>query len=470
MRYSIVDIETTGGDKITEISILVFDGEKVVDEFTSLVNPECSIPKYITSLTGIDDSMVRTAPKFYEIAKKILQITENTIFVAHSVNFDYNILQKEFKSLGARFQRKKLCTVRLSRKILPGLPSYSLGKLCSTLKIPLSNRHRAKGDADATVLLFALLLEKDPSDIIGASLHPRSREATLPPLLPKYVVDNLPETEGVYYFRNSDNEIIYIGKAINIKKRVLSHLYDKSKREINLCLETANITYTETGSELLALLLESAEIKKQFPKFNRAQRKTRESIALFTYQDRQGILHIGTNNIKLVQRPITKFYTVREARTFVEKLCEKFELCPKYCHLQSNVSSCFHFQLKQCKGICSNKESVESYNQRVQQAIASVQYETESFLIHEKGRTALETSFVLVVNGVYKGFGYVSKKSSKKSMSAYSKNTILQKDNKDIQRILRWYLKHSPDNCSPLGKEMIQENFNFDRLSNTFKA
>jgi len=470
LRYSIVDIETTGGDKITEISILVFDGKKVVDEFTSLVNPECAIPQYITSLTGIDNQMVLHAPKFYELAKKILEITENTIFVAHSVNFDYNILQKEFKSLGARFQRKKLCTVRLSRKILPGLPSYSLGKLCKSLEIPLSNRHRAKGDADATVLLFALLLEKDTADIVGSSLHPRSREATLPPLLPKEVVDNLPEKEGVYYFRNSDNEILYIGKAINIKKRVLSHLYDKSKREINLCLATANITYTETGNELLALLLESAEIKKQFPKFNRAQRKTRESIALFSYQDRQGILHIGTNNIQLVQKPITKFYTAREARTFVEKLCEKFELCPKYCHLQSNVSSCFHYQLKQCKGICSNKESVESYNQRVQQALASVRYQMESFLIHEKGRKDNETSFVLVVNGVYKGFGYVPKKSAKKSMSAYAKNTVLQKDNKDIHRILRGYLKHHPENCSPLGEEMVKENFNLDTLFLLFDA
>jgi DNA polymerase-3 subunit epsilon len=469
LRYSIVDIETTGGDKITEISILVFDGEKVVDEFTSLVNPECSIPKYITSLTGIDDRMVRPAPKFYEIAKKILEITENTIFVAHSVNFDYNILQKEFKCLGARFQRKKLCTVRLSRKILPGLSSYSLGKLCTSLSIPLSNRHRAKGDADATVLLFGLLLARDTSDVIGSSLHPRSREATLPPLLPKDVIDNLPESEGVYYFRDSDNEVLYIGKAINIKKRVLSHIYDKSKREINLCLATANITYTETGSELLALLLESAEIKRQFPKFNRAQRKTRESIALFTYQDRQGILHIATNNIKLVQQPITKFYTAREARAFVEKLCEEFELCPKYCHLQSNVSSCFHFQLKQCKGICSNKERVESYNKRVQQAITSVQYETESFLIREKGRKDNEASFVLVVNGVYKGFGYVPKKSSKNNMSAYSKNIVLQKDNKDINRILRGYLKHHMDNFIPLGKEMVKENFDLEALSSVLE-
>ena len=462
--YAIVDIETTGGDKITEISILVFDGKKVVDEFTSLVNPECSIPQYITSLTGIDNQMVLHAPKFYEIAKKIIEITENTIFVAHSVNFDYNILQKEFKSLGACFQRKKLCTVRLSRKILPGLPSYSLGKLCTSLSIPLANRHRAKGDADATVLLFGLLLARDTSDVIGSSLHPRSREATLPPLLPKDVIDNLPEREGVYYFRNSDNEVLYIGKANNIKKRVLSHIYDKSKREINLCLATANITYMETGSELLALLLESAEIKKQFPKFNRAQRKTRESIALFTYQDRQGILHIATNNIKLIQQPITKFYTAREARDFVEKLCEEFELCPKYCHLQSNVSSCFHFQLKQCKGICSNKEHVESYNKRVQQAITSVQYETESFLIREKGRKENEASFVLVINGVYKGFGYVQKKRSQKTLADYSKNMVLQKDNKDIHRILRGYLKRQPNTVVPLGKEMIQENFDLNQL------
>ena len=462
MHYAIIDIETTGGDKITEISIIVYDGETVVDEFTSLVNPECSIPYYITSLTGINNAMVMKAPKFYEIAKKILEITKDTVFVAHNVNFDYNIIRKEFKSLGADFKRKKLCTIRLSRKILPGFKSYSLGKLCSSLNIPIANRHRAKGDAEATVKLLEILLERDQENIISTFLNPRSREATLPPLLPSNIIKELSENEGVYYFRNSDNKVIYVGKANNIKKRVLSHIYDKSKKEVNMCLETANITFTETGSELLALLLESSEIKKIFPKYNRAQRKVKESIALFTYQDRQGITHIATNKIKLVQKPIIKFYNISEARNFVEKLCEKFELCPKYCNLQSNVSSCFHYQLKQCKGICRNEESTENYNKRVQRAIESVRFRTDSFIINETGRNKNEKAFVLVMNGVYKGFGYINKSCS---FDDYSKNLTVQNDNKDINRIIRSYLKSNSENIVFIEDKIIEENFNLNNLN-----
>ena len=211
--YSIVDIETTGngykGSKITEISIFDFDGKKVVDEFTTLVNPESTIPPFITNLTGITNAMVRTAPKFYEIAKEVDKITKDTIFVAHNVNFDYNIIQTEFKSLGFDFKRKKLCTVRLSRKLIPGLNSYSLGNICSSEQIPINGRHRAKGDAEATVELFRRLIQRDDNFTINSFLNPKSRQATLPPLLDKSVVDNLPETFGVYYFKNSDKDVIY---------------------------------------------------------------------------------------------------------------------------------------------------------------------------------------------------------------------------------------------------------------------
>ena len=466
MMYSIVDIETTGGDKITEISIFVFNGEKVVDEYTTLVNPECNIPPYITTLTGINNNMVASAPKFYEIAKKVFEITKDTIFVAHSVNFDYNIIQKEFKSLGFSFQRKKLCTVRLSRKIIPGLKSYSLGKLCASLKIPITNRHRAKGDAEATVLLFKLLIESDSKEVISSFLNPKSREATLPPLLSKKDFDNLPEKEGVYYFRNNKNEIIYVGKANNIKQRVLSHLYDKSKKEVTMCIKIARITFTETGSELLALLLESSEIKRIYPKFNRAQRRTGESIALFSYEDRRGVMHIATNKIKLVQKPIAKFYSATEARIFIETLCEDFSLCPKYCHLQSNVSSCFHYQIKQCKGICRDEERIDSYNERVKKAIRSVQFQSESFVINEKGRNDKEKAFVLVLGGLYKGFGYLNKDKQIASLNDYMEHLSAQKDNRDIHRILKWYLKNNPKKLVPLSEEMTIENFTLHVLSN----
>lgn len=453
--YAIVDIETTGngykGSKITEISIFIHDGEKVVNEFTTLVNPESNIPTFITNLTGINNAMVNKAPKFYEIAKKVQEITENTVFVAHNVNFDYNIIHQEFKDLGFDFKRKKLCTVRLSRKLIPGLNSYSLGPLCASQSIVIEGRHRARGDAEATTILFEKLLRLDHDQkVFGSFLHPKSRQATLPPLLPKSIFDKLSEKTGVYYFKNGKNEVIYVGKANNIKQRVLSHFYDKAKKEITMCLETSNITFTETGNELLALLLESAEIKKIFPKYNRAQRKSQESVALFYYEDRNGVLHIAYNRLKLVSNPVMKFYTITECRNFLEKLCEEFELCPKYCHLQTNVSSCFHYQIKACKGICREEESVALYNKRVQQAIASVQFQTENFIIKESGRNKNEYAYVLILNGIYQGFGYMDKTLKINATEDYLEAIQTQKDNKDIKRILSAYLYKNKETMLPV--------------------
>ncbi len=442
--YSVVDIETTGngykGQKITEISIFIFDGEKIIDEFTSLVNPEQKIPYFITNLTGITEAMVRTAPKFYEIAKKVAEITKDTVFVAHNVNFDYNIIRDEFKSLGFDFKRKKLCTVRLSRKIIPGLASYSLGNICSAEGIEIAARHRAKGDAEATVELFRRLIKRDQKFTINSFLNAKSREATLPPLLDKQVVDRLPERHGVYYFKNAQKEVIYVGKANNIKQRVISHFYDKKKKERTMCLETADISYTETGSELIALLHESSEIKHLYPKFNRAQRKAGEAVGLFSYEDQKGILHLAFNRLKLTPNPIMKFYSMAACRSTLEKICSAFELCPKYCHLQTNVNACFHYQLQQCRGICSEKETIESYNKRVHKAIKSLGLQTENLVIKQNGRNDKEIGFVLILNGIYQGFGYIHKNLELSSPEDYLLHVKPQKDNRDIQRILNAYL------------------------------
>lgn len=457
-KYAIIDIETNGGIKITEISIFISDGTSIIDEFTTLINPECNIPPRITSLTGIDNFMVKDAPKFYEVAKEIYTITNDCIFVAHNVNFDYGIISKEFKALGSDYKRKKLCTIRLSRKLLPNKRSYSLGKLCLSEGIELRDRHRARGDAEATVILFHKLLnlnENNETNVFESFLNPRSREATLPPLLPKNVFDNLSQKHGVYYFWNEAKEIIYVGKANNIKQRVLSHFYDKKKKEISMCMATANITYTETGNELLALLLESSEIKHIYPKFNRAQRRSSESYGLFSYKDRKGITHLAWNALKVVKDPIIKFYSSSEARGFMEKLCESYELCPKYCHLQTNVSSCFHYQLKKCKGICRNEETVNSYNERVAKAIASVRFNTENFVILEDGLNENEISFVLILNNIYKGFGYI-KDAYDLTTQDYINALVPKKDNRDIQRILHGYLRKNTESTIHI-EPVIQE-------------
>jgi len=459
--YAIVDIETTGngysGMKITEISVFRHDGNKVVNEFTSLVNPECNIPPFITNLTGITNAMVANAPKFFEIAKQVNEILEDAIFVAHNVNFDYPIVKREFQELGFDFKRKKLCTVRLSRKLIPNLPTYSLGALCASQNIEIKDRHRARGDAAATVILFEQLMERDKGGIVFAAfLNGKSRQATIPPLLPMAILESLPKTAGVYYFKNLQKEIIYVGKANNIKQRVLSHFYDKAKKEITMCLETADISFTETGSELMALLLESAEIKNIYPKYNRSQKRKNEGYAIFSYTDTTGIIHIGYGRIKLVKTPLIKFYNIAQCRNFLEILCEQYELCPKYCHLQSNVSSCFHYQIKKCRGVCRQTEEVSDYNIRVQQAIASFSFKDNNFLIKEKGRTEKETAWVLIQNGIYMGYGYSENNEISKSAKEISTIIQPQNDNTDVQRILKAYLKKNTDNVLVLSKEICK--------------
>lgn len=447
--YCIVDIETTGngikGNRITEIAIFKYDGYKIVDEYSSLVNPECEIPYFITGLTGIDNDMVRNAPTIGEISDTILNFTQDCIFVAHSVNFDYNVIKEEFRSLNKEFIRKKLCTVRLSRKLIPGYHSYSLGKLCSALQIPLTDRHRARGDAHATTLLFQRLLRADgAAEVFKKFLNARSQEATLPPALNKEVYQKLPNKPGVYYFKNASGKIIYVGKAINIKKRVLSHFYDKSSKEIAMCQETVDIDFELSGSDLLALLMESDAIKRLYPSYNRAQKKTIQPYALFSYQDRNGVIHLAYNKLKLVPQPLLTLYRPSDCRSYLEELCKTFSLCPKYCHLQEGVDRCSHYSITTCAGICRGKESTETYNRKVAEAIAYMETADESYVFQEKGRCVSEQAFVYIENGKYAGYGFIANERSVSSFEDVQAFLVRQKNTLETQRIVQSYLIKNP--------------------------
>jgi len=459
--YSIVDIETTGngikGNKITEIAIFNFDGQKVVDEFTSLVNPECEIPYFITGLTGIDDHMVRDAPTLLEIAPQILDMTQDTIFVAHSVNFDYNVIKEEFRTIGISFVRKKLCTVRLSRRLIPGFSSYSLGKLCSSLNIPITDRHRARGDAHATVILFRKLLETENSGtVVSSFLNARSQEATLPPSLQREVYERLPSKPGVYYFKNSKGENIYVGKAKNIKKRVLSHFYDKSTKEVQMCRETSNIDFELSGNELLALLMESAAIKHHYPLYNRAQKRNVVPYGVFSYEDRQGIMHLAFNKLSQVPRSLITFYNTTDCRLFIEQMCIAYNLCPKYCHLQENVASCSHFRVADCKGICRGKESAVAYNKRVQNAMEDLASEKQTYIIKDKGRTIDEDALVIVQEGVYSGYGFVPKGAPINSIEDILAYITPQKDNLETTRLIQTYRVKNPNSILDFSSGIIE--------------
>ena len=268
--YSILDIETTGGkyneEGITEIAIHKFDGHRVVDQFISLVNPEKEIQPFVVNLTGINNKMLQSAPKFHEVAKRIVEITEGTVLVAHNAQFDYRILRTEFRRLGYNFERKTLCTVDLSKQLIPEAESHSLGKLVRSLGIPVSDRHRANGDALATLKLFKILLNKDLdkniiSEVTRAETH---GELSLRQLR---IVDQMPSSTGVYYMFNKDKKIIYIGKSTDIKQRVNEHFTSDSTVGRGLQKETRKVTYELTGSELMAYLKVTEEIRRKRPKY-----------------------------------------------------------------------------------------------------------------------------------------------------------------------------------------------------------
>lgn len=438
MLYTIIDVETSGrSNRITEISIFKYDGNVVVDEFTSLVNPNCFIPEHITALTGIDNGTVANAPEFSEIADTILEITKDAIFVAHNVNFDYNVIQGEFKLLGIAFTRKKLCTVRLSRKLIPGHRSYSLGKLCKALNINLVDRHRARGDAEATVILFKLLQKQENADpIFKDFLNKNNKQATLPPNLPNKVFNALPNATGIYYFKNKKGTIIYVGKAKDIKKRVLSHFYSKAQKSLDMVRETADIDFELSGSELLALLMEDAAIKHHFPQYNKASKRTPKGYSIFSYQDRNNVMHLAINAAKATPKPIITLYSVRDIRLFLERVCEQFNLCPKFCHLQEGVDFCSHHAITNCNGICRGDESVELYNERVTNAICDIINKSQDRIIKEKGRTPEEEAFVIIKNGAYLGYGFIDKSEQITHEEQLEPFLIKQKDNSDVRSIL----------------------------------
>jgi DNA polymerase III subunit epsilon len=444
--YAIVDIETTGGSpknsKITEIAIYKHDGFQVIDEFSSLVNPEMRIPEFVSRLTGITDRMVENSPKFYEIAKQIIEFTSDCIFVAHNVGFDYGILRNEFKMLGYDYRRPHLCTVRASRYVIPGMASYSLGKLTRELGIQLENRHRAGGDALATAHLFTLLVEKDPANLqtfIQQEVNPR----ILHPNLDLETLDELPSKTGVYKFYNETNQLIYIGKSKDIKKRVEQHLRNStSKKAIQMRQEITRIEFELTGSELIALLLEAELVKTMQPLYNRMLRKNKYPYGLFDYIDERGYrrLVIGQTS-KHNETPITSFTTKKEAASYLTSICEQHRLCQKLCDLYSSTGACFHHSIKECNGACLGEESSEEYNLRVDKLIYDQMFGKESFYIIDKGRHKGEKSLVMVERGIYSGFGFAPYHFNSLPVHRWNRFIELHQESRDSRTILSVFLR-----------------------------
>lgn len=410
--YAIVDIETTGGhasaNGITEIAIVVHDGQSIVSRFETLVNPNATIPIYIKGLTGITDEMVAAAPQFHEVAERVFELLEGKIFVAHNVNFDYSFLKYHLAQAGYELKTRKLCTVRLGRNIFPGLPSYSLGKLCRSLEIPITGRHRAGGDAEATAHLFSLLLLKDEAGHIQQALNVRSKEQHLPANLPKEKIQQLPSCPGVYYFINKHQKVVYVGKAKNLKRRVNSHFANNNpgKQKQLFLRNIYDINYTTCQTELMAFVLEAVEIKRLWPYYNRSQKRFEQAYGLFSFEDQRGYLRLAIDKKRKFSYPIYSFNFLLDGYSLLRKLSEQFGLCPKLCHLQKNTGHCLD---SACRGACQGDEEVREYNSRVTQAIDSFKANLPTFAILEKGNSteSENESCILMIEGQFYGMGHV---------------------------------------------------------------
>ena len=384
--------------------------------------------------------MLRSAPKFFEVAKRIVEITENCVLVAHNAKFDYRILSLEFERLGFKFERKNLCTVELSKHLIPDLPSYSLGKLVRSLGIPMSDRHRASGDAMATTKLFELLLNKDlDKQIVKASIRMEPKRQLEPKLVA--IINSLSSVTGVYYMHNEAGDIIYIGKSKNIKSRINQHFASQNSKSKKIQLEVSAVTFEETGSELLALLKESAEIKHHKPKFNRALRRTIFTHGLFSFKDENGYINLKIQKIKGNQKPITTFANIQSGKSFINKIVEKHSLCQKLCGLYKTKNSCFGHTIKECEGACVGEELVEDYNIKVNKIIKYYSFKNKSFLLIDIGRNLDERSAVWVENGVLRGFAYFNLNFQISNIDVLSSLVTPLEYNKDAQHILQSYMR-----------------------------
>jgi len=428
--FAVVDIESTGSvanqDKITEIAVIITDGEKEIDRFETLINPQQPITPFVVRLTGITNELVQDAPLFEEVANDLFEFLKGKVFVAHNVNFDYKFIKQAFSLCGIDFNEKRLCTVRLSREIIPGMPSYSLGKLTRSLGIGLNNAHRAMPDTEATSELFALLHKKN-LPFIEASLKANSKESTLPANLPKARFKKLPKKTGVYYFYNSKGEVIYIGKAKNLKSRVSSHFTGKlSKKNEIFSREIFDVSFELTGSELIATFFEDIEIKHNWPVYNRSQKSRIDKFGIFIYEDRSNNKRLGINKVTNHSAFVKAFPTLSEARNWLIKKIDEFALKPSYCGMEQ---------------FDKDNTTAEEHAKNIEIFLDDFNLGEDTFVIKGKGRRADEKSFVYIEKGNYKGYGYYPEHAEVNDIDQLKNFLTLQKETILIRSTIKSELK-----------------------------
>ena len=384
--------------------------------------------------------MLVNAPKFFEIAKRIIEITQDCIIVAHNASFDYRILRTEFRRLGYDFQSHTICTVALSQRLLPEQPSHSLGKLVRSLGIPVTDRHRASGDALATVKLFQLLLEKDVAKTIVKEFVKLEIEKGIAPKFLS-ILESLPHRTGVYYIHNEKGNLIYIGKSNNIKKRVNQHFTGTTTKCKKIQTQVFTVTYEETGSELIALLKESEEIKINKPILNRSQSKTKFDISLYSEKNSDGYIILKLQKTDGRKREITSFTSPQEAKNALFNITAHYNLCQKLTGIYETNNECFQHKINECNGACVGKESVDEYNNRVEEFITNNTFEESNMVLVDRGRKTSERSAILIENGNYKGYCFFDLNYQITNIDILRNLLIPMQNNRDVKNIIQGHIR-----------------------------
>lgn len=388
--FAVIDLETTGGnpssERIIEIGIVLHDGKHKIGEYTTLINPEKEISGFISTFTGITNSMVKNAPKFAEVADTILELIEGKVIVAHNARFDYNFIKSEFRRLNIAFVKKNICTVLLSRKIFPEIKSHSLGNLCRDLGIVIDNRHRAFGDAAATALLLEKLIEHDVKLLIKEYLEDDITKIHLPKKLNPKIIDELPEEVGVFYLHDENGNVLYLDKTKNIREYIFAFFSKKPTEKYKQMLhnETSHISFELTGNELIASLLETAEIKNLSPRYNRPVASSFYRYGLFSEFDQNGFQKLMVKMLDEDENPLLKFSSKFKAEKMMHSILTNFRLEPTFKKI----------------------DNAWQYNKRMQDVLSKFVYPHKNFFIIDAGRAGTERSAIQIENGEYKGYGF----------------------------------------------------------------
>jgi len=435
--YAIVDIETTGShpaaNGITEIAIILHDGTEVEGKYVTFINPKVPIPPFVSQLTGIYNYTVADAPYFEDVADKIYNLLKKRIFIAHNVNFDYTFIKHHLHAVGYDWQARKLCTVRLARAVFPGYPKYGLEHITKALGIENERAHRAEGDALATTTLFEMCKQKGGEAAIKEMLKKGNQEHILPPNLPKEQLKQLPQSPGVYYFKDVKGKVIYVGKAKQIKDRVISHFTgnDISKKRQDFLRKIFTIDYKETPTELTASILESVEIKRLWPAYNISQKRLEQQYGIYSFEDQNGYIRLAIDKKKQYLKPIISTGLYADAHRILWQMVKDFKLNPHLCFLS--------------KIIINEPNGVQSYNLAVQNAINHFSAMRETFIIKE--HNGVVNAYALMEEGSFYGMGIITNSQLKKAKTIDDIKQRLKQypSNATIESMLYLFKERNPE-------------------------